>query len=157
MGASLCKVNCCNIRLQRALPLIEMDCLPEFCPILPEFLLLSTTFNTTLIILQPSGGTLPFGPLKNRSVELMSNTLISNRAGLLVGLATIHERARGEESLVWIMGQNADKILQPVEPHHELCVCHPPAPREVHHHHQGLTRLVPTRLLPAIYRLELCW
>ena len=85
----------------------------------------------------------------------MSNTLISNGAGLLVGLATIHERARGEESLVWIMGQNADKILQPVEPHHELCVCHPPAPREVHHHHQGLTRLVPTQLLPDIYRVRL--
>ena len=99
MGASLCKVNCCNIRLQRALPLIEMDCLPEFCPILPEFLLLSTTFNTTLIILQPSGGTLPFGPLKNRSVELMSNTLISNGAGLLVGLAIFTRGQEGKK--VW--------------------------------------------------------
>ena len=40
MEASLCKVNCCNIRLQRALLLIEIDCLPEF-------LLLSAAFNPT--------------------------------------------------------------------------------------------------------------
>ena len=40
------------------------------------------------------------------------------------------------------MGQTADKILHPVEPHHELCVCHPPAPREVYnsvHHHKCQT------------------
>ena len=53
VGASLCKVNCCNIRPQRALYILI---LPEFCHCLPEFLLLSATF----IILQPSGGKLPW-------------------------------------------------------------------------------------------------
>ena len=51
MGASLCKVNCCNIWLQRAL---YIQILHEFCHCLPEFLLLRATF----IILQPSGGKL---------------------------------------------------------------------------------------------------
>ena len=54
MGPSLCKVNCCNIRPQRALYVLI---LPEFCHCLPEFLLVRATF----IILQPSGGKLPYG------------------------------------------------------------------------------------------------
>ena len=53
MGPSLCKVNCCEIRLQRALYVL----------ILPEFLLEfsgKTQHSILLIILQPSGGTLPY-------------------------------------------------------------------------------------------------
>ena len=63
MGASLCKVNCCNIRPQRALYILI---LPVFCHCLPEFLLLSVTF----IILQPSGGKLPFSLGRRRINDL---------------------------------------------------------------------------------------
>ena len=46
MAVSLCKVNCCNIRQQRALYVLILS---EFCHCLSEFLLLSATF----LILQP--------------------------------------------------------------------------------------------------------